>query len=84
MFDISKYLDKFKKISQSRNFLKNSVAETIKEICNIEINPENIDIKSGIARIKEKTIIKSEIFLKKIKILENLIKKTKGKITDIL
>ena len=84
MFDITKYLEKFKKLSQSRNFLRNSVAEAVKEICNIEIDPKNIDIKSGIARIKEKPIIKNEIFIKKIKILESLSKKTEKEITNII
>lgn len=84
MFDIGKYLEKFKKFSLSRNFLRNSVAEAVKEVCNIEINPKKIDINNGIARISERPIIKSEIFLKKSKILEILIKKTDKKIMDIL
>ncbi len=83
MFDIGKYLDKFKKMSESRDFLRNTVAESIKEICRIEIDPKKIDIKSGIVRISEKPIIKNEIFIKKAKILENLAKKTESKIVDI-
>ncbi len=67
MFDISKYLEKFVNLSQSRNFLRDSVAESIKEVCKFEINPENIEVKNGIARVKEKSILKMEIFLKKEK-----------------
>ena len=84
MFDIGKYLEKFKKFSQSRDFLRNSVAESIKEICNIEIDPKKIEVKDGVARISERPIIKSEIFLKKTKILEILSKKTENKIIEIL
>ncbi len=84
MFDIEKYLEKFKIISQSRFFLRNFVAEAIKEVCNIDIDPTKIEIKNYIARINEKPVIKTEIFLKKAKILDVLDKKTNGKIKEIL
>ncbi len=84
MFDIGKYLGKFKKMSESRDYLRNSVSETIKEICKVEINPKNIDISSGVIRIKEKPIIKSEIFINKTKILSVLEKKIQEKIVDIV
>jgi hypothetical protein len=84
MFDIAKYLEKFKVMSTSRSFLRDSVAEAIKEVCNIEIDPAKIEIKNYIARISEKPIVKTAIFLKKAKILEILDKKTDGKIKEIL
>ncbi|MDD5022390.1 MAG: hypothetical protein PHR82_09730 [Endomicrobiaceae bacterium] len=84
MFDIAQYLEKFKNIISSQDFLRNSVAEAIKEICSINIDPKKITIKNYTARIEEKPIIKTSIFLKKIKILELLDKKTEGKIKDIL
>ena len=84
MFDIAKYLEKFKVMSQSRGFLRNSVVEAIKEVCNIEIKPENIVVKNYIARISERPIVKTEIFLKKTIILNILDKKTSGKVKDIL
>ena len=84
MFDIAKYLEKFKVMSNSRDFLRNAVAEAIQEICNIEINPKNIVVKEGVARVNERPIIKSEIFLKKTKILEFVNKKVEVKIIDIL
>ncbi len=84
MFDISKYLEKFKKISMSRDFLRDIVSGAVKEVCKIEIDPKNIEVKNFIARISEKTIIKSEIFLKKAKILEILKEKTEGKVLDIV
>ncbi len=84
MFDIGKYLEKFKVIGNSRNFLRDSVAASIKELTGIDIDPKKIDIKDGIARVNEKTIIKSEIFLKKVKILDAVNSKVEKKITDIL
>ncbi len=83
MFDISKYLEKFRVMSQSRDFLRDTVAESIKEICKIEIDPKKIEVKSGIARINERPIIKTEVFLKKQKIMEYIKTKTE-KIHDIL
>lgn len=83
-FNISDYLNKFKKLSESRGFLRNTISEAIKEVCEIEIKPEDIDVKSGIARINAKPIVKSEIFLKKAKILELLKGKTESKIIEIL
>jgi hypothetical protein len=84
MFDIAKYLEKFKIMSHSRDFLKVSVAESIKEVCNIEVEISNIEVKNYIARINEKPIIKTEIFLKKTKILDILNKKINGKVKEIL
>ena len=84
MFDIAKYLEKFKAIKESKFFLRNSVAETVNEVCEIEIEPKKIEIKNFIARINEKPIIKTQIFLKKRKILEILNKKTDRKIKDII
>ncbi len=83
MFDISKYLEKFRVMSQSRDFLRNTVAESIKEICKFDIDPKKIEVKSGIARINERPIMKTEIFLKKPKIMEHIKIKTE-KIYDII
>ena len=84
MFDIAKYLHKFTVMSHSRDFLRNSIAESVKEICKIDINPKNVVVKDGIARINERPIIKSEIFIKKTKILDFLNKKADGKVREIL
>ncbi len=84
MFDISKYLEKFVNLDKSRTFLADSVRDAIKEVCNFEIDTKNIEVKSGIARIKEKSILKMEIFLKKEKILAKLKETTNGKVYDIL
>ena len=84
MFDIAKYLEKFKVMSCSRDFVRNSLADSIKQICHIEIDPKKIDIKGGLARINERPIIKSEIFLKKDKILKSLSEEVGEKVKDIV
>ena len=84
MFDIAKYLEKFKVMSHSRDFLRNCVCDAVKEVCFIEIEPTKIEVKNFIARINEKPIVKTAIFLKKTKILEILDKKTDGKVKEIL
>jgi hypothetical protein len=84
MFDIAKYLEKFKILSFSRDFLRNSVVEAVEEICKIKIDPKNVVVKDRVARINERPIVKSEIFLKKAKILEVLSRKADGKIKEIL
>jgi len=84
MFDIAKYLEKFKTMYHSRNSLRNSVVEAIKEVCNIDVELKKIEIRNYIAKINEKPIIKTEIFLKKTKILNILVKKTDGKVKEIL
>ncbi len=83
MFNIGEYLNKFKKISENRDFLRKAVSEAVKNICGIDIDPEDIDVRDGIARIRSKPIIKNEIFLKKNKIMDFLKNKT-DKIADIL
>jgi hypothetical protein len=84
MFDISQYLEKFKKILTSQEFLINSVVESIKKNCLFDVDPKNIVIKNYSARINERPLVKTSIFLKKKKILEELAVKTDGKIKDII
>ena len=56
MFNIGEYLEKFKIKFQSRDFLRNSVAEAVKEVCDIDIEPKKIEVKNFIARINEKQV----------------------------
>ena len=84
MFDIAQYLEKFKRMSQSKGFLRDTVVGVIKDVCKFDVDPQKIEIKNGIARINEKPIIKTEIFLKKTKILDILKEKTNGKIVEVL
>ena len=49
MFNIGKYLEKFKVASNSKIFLRSIVEETIKEVCGIEVDPRKIEIKNHVA-----------------------------------
>lgn len=84
MFDISQYLEKFKKLKNSKFFIRDLVVESIKKITNIYIDVKNINIKDGLVRLSDKPIIKNEIFIKKTKILEEINSKTEQKIIDII
>lgn len=84
MFDIAKYLEKFKVLKNSKGVLRVLIVESIKKFTNIEIDPKNIDIKPGVIRVSEKPIVKNQIFLKKTKILEEINSKTENKISDVL
>jgi hypothetical protein len=84
MFNIGDYLEKFKKLSLSRDFLRETTAKVIQGVSGIEIDAKNIEVKDFIARIKEKPAVKAEIFLKKAKILPALKKETQGQVLDIL
>ena len=83
MFDIAKYLEKFKVMGNSRHFSRNLVVETIQTVCGITLDPKNIEIKDGLVRIQSKPIIKNEIFLKKAKIL-TLLKEKNLVVQDIV
>jgi hypothetical protein len=60
------------------------VTEAVKEVCKVDINPKNVVVKNGIARINERPIVKTEIFLKKAKLLDLIKQKTNGKIGEIV
>lgn len=84
MFSIVKYLEKFKETIELRGFVTRSVRETIMEVCKIDVEERNIKIRNGVIRINEGPMVKTEIFFKKIKILEILSKKTNGRVWKIL
>lgn len=79
MNNISLYLSKYLKIGFKDNKIKETFAESIKEVCDFEIDPKKIKIQ------KENLIIdcvgpeKSEIFINK----ENIIKKFGEKISEL-
>ncbi len=81
MFNLDKFLDKFKKIKPPINYI---IIDIIKNELNVNIKSENILIKNNIIYIKTKPIIKSEVFIKKQKILELIKNKTNNnKFKDI-
>jgi hypothetical protein len=73
-FNIKSFLDKYKNLKDPREE-KEKIAKILAGILKIEIPAENISIKKGILSIKADNYLKTEIFLKKEKLLEEFKKK---------
>lgn len=86
MEGIKFFLNKFKNLTPPHYFIKKELTLSIKKILNINIKKEHISISSDIIYVKTSPIIKSEIFIKKNLILQDLskrISKYNKNITDI-
>jgi len=70
MFNISNYLEKFKKITPPNKFIKDVFIGVVKNTTNIILKKDDIDIRNGIIFISTDQIIKNEIFLQKNKIMK--------------
>lgn len=79
MNDISFYLKKYSNVGLESKTIKESVISSIKEICNIDIEYENIKINNKNLVINVLGPEKTEIFINKEKIQENIIKKINKK-----
>ena len=78
--NIGSFLEKFKKFLTSEENIKEEIIKSVLKNTGIEIKGENIKIQDFSIYIKEKPIIKSEIFLKKEKILEDLSQDLKNRV----
>ncbi len=72
MFNLDKFLDKFKKLKPPDDEIKTNLIIIIKNKINFSINRKDISFKNNIIYIKTKSIIKNEIFINKYKILNLL------------
>jgi len=72
MKQISLLLDKYKRFGFKDQFVKETLIALIKEKFGDELKRENIDIKDGNLNIKVSGPLKSEIFLNKESIREEL------------
>lgn len=79
MQSITSFLDKFNHLFKKDEDLKNKIYISIKNNTGLELKKDNISIKNGILYLKEKPHFKNEVFMKKDKILRELI----GVISDI-
>lgn len=77
MFNIGNFLEKFKNITPPDKFVKEVLIDVVKDIVDIEIEKDNIDVRNGTIFISVDPIIKNEIFLKKSEVMENLKEKLK-------
>ncbi len=72
MFNISIYLDKFKKINSKESSLKDAIIASVNKVLEININRSNIEIRKNVIYLKINPIIKNEVFIKKKYIINEL------------
>ncbi|MFA6446257.1 MAG: hypothetical protein WCW14_03360 [Candidatus Paceibacterota bacterium] len=86
MFNISSYLEKFKKIGGDSRDLRGLCAEVCSNFCGIPVDVKDISYKNAVLRIKAPAIIKNALFIKKNQILAEIRKKntTTWEVEDIL
>lgn len=74
--NIEGFLERFKNLKTSEKFNKEETLNVINKITNIELVNENIEIRGGVLYIKiSDPVIRSQIFLYKEKIIEEIEKK---------
>jgi hypothetical protein len=83
MFNISDYLGKFKNLGQSEKQLKETVSGVIKGVIGVDILPDAIYIKGGVATIKTTPGTKGAVFIKKAEILQKIKEKTTSILIDL-
>ena len=72
MEKISSYLEKFSKLTLPNETIRKSIAEIIKEELREIIEIKDISINKNVAYVRGGSGLKSEIFLKKNKILQKI------------
>ncbi len=83
MKEISKFFDKFRSVAVKELKKRETLCVIIYKFTKQNIDIKDITIKNSIISIKGSQGLKSEIFLKKSKILEQILKETNIKIVDI-
>ncbi len=84
MKKIGNFFDKIRNRAVKEIYNRDNIAKIIKDITKIDIDIKNINISSGVLKIKLSSIEKSEIFIKKARILKEINKKIEGNsISDI-
>jgi hypothetical protein len=72
MFNISSFLEKFKKISEDNSFIKKTVIEAILFVTGFLVEEKDIEVSGSKVKIRQSSVLKNEIFLTKEKILKKL------------
>ncbi len=70
MYNISFFLEKFKNVGLKERLLKGVVVKIIAEECGINITLDNVQLKNTIITLKIPITSKSQVFIKKLKILK--------------
>lgn len=72
MKDLTEYLRKFQRIIFSGEEESKIISQEINKILGLDIKAGDLDLRDGVVFLKTKPIIKSEVFINKVKILEAL------------
>jgi len=83
MENLATYLQKFRRLISSNEEKTKIISEEIFKITNIQIPTNNILLKEKTITIETKAIIKSEIFIKKEKIINAIKERGLAHITDL-
>lgn len=65
MFNISGFLEKFKKFDQGKTLQTENIIKSIESVVGVRVDKKNVVIKDGILRIQGSPTLRQEIFLKK-------------------
>jgi len=67
-----------------QKFMQNESTEAIRRVINISVSPEEVEVRGGVLYVKTKNpAVKSQIFMYKEKILDELSKRMGSKIREI-
>lgn len=84
MFNIEKYLEKFSKNIHSSKLQKECILGVIKKYTQIQLSPDEIEVKNYVVYTKTSPAILNKIFIYKDKILEDVAQETPDlRIVDI-
>ena len=72
MFNISGYLEKFKKIGEDKQRTKQIIADSLKKETGIDIDQSTIRISSGEISVSSPPVTHAVIFMKKQQILKTI------------
>ena len=72
VFNIDKFLESFRKKIQNGEDLKDEIKQSIKEVCGIDVDKEDFEIRGNKVVLKTDPIIKTEIVFNKKKIIEKI------------
>ena len=75
MKDISEYLKKFRRIISSGDEEREIISKEISGKVNIKIMPAEIDFHGGIVYLSVKPAVRSEIYINKAEIINELLRK---------
>jgi len=72
MFNLDKFLNKFKGLKPPNDEIKINIIKIIKDDLNINLERKDISVRNKTIYINTKPIIKNEIFINKYKLIETL------------